>query len=182
MLARLSGAGLVTDEHGWVAAVTGMPSIERVAVPRADRPVAVHGVGVCVPEQVPGGWLLRLSEQAPVRLTLDLDARPPRAVVDATSRWVHPLSTRHAEVLVLLAVAGSMGMDAGALSAALYGDRDHAVTVRAEMSRLRRSLGGMLLARPYRIAPDVDVVLPALDAVPLLRTSTAPGIQRLLGH
>jgi hypothetical protein len=182
MLARLSGAGLVTDEHGWVAAVTGMPSIERVAVPRADRPVAVHGVGVCVPEQVPGGWLLRLGEKAPVRLTLDLDARPPRAVVDATSRWVHPLSTRHAEVLVLLAAAGRKGMDAGALSAALYGDRDHGVTVRAEMSRLRRSLGGMLLARPYRIAPDVDVALPELDAVPLLRTSTAPGIQRLLGR
>lgn len=180
LLARLSGAGLVVDEHGWVAAATGMPSIERVAAPRADRPVAVHGVGVAVPEQVPGGWLLRLGEHAPVRLTLDLDAHPPRAVVEAGSRWVHPLSTRHVEVLVLLAAAGAAGLDAGALSAALYGDREHAVTVRAEMSRLRRALGGLLLARPYRIAPDVEVVLPDLDAAPLLRASTAPGVQRLL--
>lgn len=43
-------------------------------------------------------------------------------------------------------------MDAGALSAALYGDREHLVTVRAEMSRLRRTPAG----------------------------STAPGIRRLL--
>ena len=115
-----------------------MPSIERVAVPRGDRPISVHGVGVFLPEPVPGGWLLRVEDAARIRLTLDLDARPPRAVVAGSSRWVHPLSTRHVEVLVLLAAAGTAGMDAGALSVALYGDRDHLVTVRAEMSRLRR--------------------------------------------
>ena len=158
----LSGPGLVVDDHGWVAAVTGMPSLERVAVPRAERPVAIHGVGVCVPEPVPGGWLLRASAAAALRLTLELDPRPPRAVVDGSNRWLHPLSTRHAEVLLLLAHAGATGMDAAALSAALYGDREHLVTVRAEMSRLRRSLGGLLLARPYRLAPHVDVVLPDL--------------------
>src|SRR5690606_9702387 len=82
LLSRLPGPGLVVDDHGWVAAVTGMPSIDRVAVPRADRPVAVHGVGVCVPEPVPGGWLLRVAEASGIRLTLDLDGRPPRAIVD----------------------------------------------------------------------------------------------------
>ncbi|HYH29758.1 MAG TPA: GAF domain-containing protein [Pseudonocardia sp.] len=179
VLSRLRGAGLVVDEHGWVAAVTGMPSVERVAVPRADRPISVHGVGVCLPEPVPGGWLLRVEDAARIRLTLDLDKRPARALVDGSSRWVHPLSTRHAEVLVLLAAAGPAGMDAGALSVALYGDRDHLVTVRAEMSRLRRSLGGLLLARPYRIAPDVDVVAPDPASSPLLRRSTAPGVRRL---
>lgn len=173
LLARLPGAGLVVDDHGWVAAVTGMPSLERVAAPRPDRPVAVHGVGVCVPEPVPGGWLLRVTGSTALRLTLDLESRPPRAVVDGTSRWVHPLSTRHTEVLVLLAQAGPAGMDAGALSAALYGDRDHLVTVRAEMSRLRRTLGGLLLARPYRIAPEVEIVLPEQLVVP---GSSAPGL------
>jgi hypothetical protein len=179
MLSRLSGAGLVVDEHGWVAAVTGMPSLERVAVPRPDRPISVHGVGVCLPEPIPGGWLLRVDDAARIRLTLDLDKRPPRAVVDGSSRWVHPLSMRHVEVLVLLAAAGSAGMDAGGLSVALYGDRDHLVTVRAEMSRLRRSLGGLLLARPYRIAPDVDVRVPDPATSAFLRESTAPGVRRL---
>jgi hypothetical protein len=89
------------------------------------------------------------------------------------------LSMRHAEVLVLLAAAGAAGMDAGALSVALYGDRDHLVTVRAEMSRLRRSLGGLLLARPYRISPDVEVVAPDPAASALLGRSTAPGVRRL---
>jgi GAF domain len=179
LLSGLSGPGLVVDDHGWVAAVTGMPSLERVAVPRAERPIAIHGVGVCVPEPIPGGWLLRASAAAALRLTLDLDHRPPRAVVDGSSRWLHPLSTRHAEVLLLLANAGATGMDAGALSAALYGDREHLVTVRAEMSRLRRSLGGLLLARPYRLAPHVDVVLPDFTASTFVRGSTAPGVRAL---
>jgi hypothetical protein len=182
LLSRLSGPGLVVDDHGWVAAVTGMPSLERIAVPRAERPVAIHGVGVCVPEPIPGGWLLRAGDAsaAPsIRLTLDLDHRPPRAVVDGSSRWLHPLSTRHAEVLLLLANAGHGGMDAGALSAALYGDRAHLVTVRAEMSRLRRSLGGLLSARPYRLAPDVDVTLPDLATSTFVRNSTAPGVRTL---
>ena len=64
LLSGLPGAGLVVDDHGWVAAVTGMPSLERIAEPRGDRPVAIHGVGVCVPEPVPGGWLLRVSAVA----------------------------------------------------------------------------------------------------------------------
>ena len=113
-----------------------------------------------------------------MRLTLDLDSRPPRAIVEGSRRWVHPLSTRHAEVLALLAYAGPAGMDAGALSAALYGDREHLVTVRAEMSRLRRGLGGLLLARPYRIAPDVAVTVPEPAGSAFLLASTAPGIAR----
>jgi hypothetical protein len=153
-----------------------MPNVERVAVPRAGHPVAIHGVGVCMPEPVPGGWLLRAGVAERIRLTLDLTGRP-RAVVDSSTRWVHPLPTRHLEVLVLLARAGAAGMDAGALSAALYGDREHLVTVRAEMSRLRRTLGGLLQARPYRIAPDVDVEVSG--PVSALAGSTAPGIRRL---
>ena len=82
-------------------------------------------------------------------------------------------------MLLLLANAGAAGMDAAALSAALYGDREHLVTVRAEMSRLRRSLGGLLLARPYRLAPHVDVVLPDLAASTFVRGSTAPGVRAL---
>ena len=176
LLSGVPGAGLVVDDHGWVAAVTGMPSIERVGVPRADRPLAVHGVGVCVTEPVPGGWLLRVADTERITLTLDLASRPPRALVDGSARWVHPLSTRHAELLVLLARAGATGLDAGALSAALYGDREHLVTVRAEMSRLRRTLGGLLLARPYRIADDVRV---EMRAGTFLEHSTAPGVRAL---
>jgi hypothetical protein len=182
LLSRLSGPGLVVDDHGWVAAVTGMPSLERIAVPRAQRPLAIHGVGVCVPEPIPGGWLLRASDPAALRLTLDLDHRPPRAVVDGSSRWLHPLSTRHAEVLLLLARAGRTGMDAAALSTALYGHVGSLVTIRAEVSRLRKAIGGILLARPYRLAPEVEVVLPDLAASPFVAASTAPAVRALAGR
>jgi hypothetical protein len=53
--------------------------------------------------------------------------------------------------------AAPAGLDAFALSRALFGDDQHAVTVRAEVSRLRRRLGGLLLARPYRIAPNIRI-------------------------
>jgi hypothetical protein len=50
-------------------------------------------------------------------------------------------------------------VSAAQLSETLYGDRTHLVTVRAELSRLRKLIGGLLLARPYRVAPGVEVVL-----------------------
>ncbi|MFP5022077.1 GAF domain-containing protein [Pseudonocardia phyllosphaerae] len=180
LLARSSGPGLVVDDQGWVAAAAGLSGIDRVAAPVADRVVAVRGLGPCLPEPVPGGWLLRPARGAArMRLSLDLDGRPPRAVVEGTSRWEHPLSTRHAEVLVLLARAGATGLDAAALSQGLYGDRAHLVTVRAEMSRLRRGLGGLLLARPYRIAPEVELDLRGVRESRLVRASSAPGVAAL---
>jgi hypothetical protein len=182
LLAQVAGPALVVDDHGWVAAVSGMPGLERVAAPGPDRPVAVHGVGLCVPEPVPGGWLLRPGRgagQHRLRLRLELDTRPPRAVVEGTNVWLHPLSTRHAEVLVLLAHAGAAGMSTEQLSRALYGDAEHRVTVRAELSRLRRTLGGLLLARPYRLAPEVDVQPADLAGSAFVAGSGAPGVRAL---
>jgi hypothetical protein len=39
------------------------------------------------------------------------------------------------------------------------------VAVRAELSRLRGRLGGVLLSRPYRIAPNIAVEPPAAAEV-----------------
>lgn len=182
-LAAGSGPGLVVDDHGWVAAVRGLPPVDRVAAPTDDGPVAVHGLGLCVPEAVPGGWLLRPASSFPstLRLTLELEVRPPRAVVAGTNVWAYPLSTRHAEVLLLLARAGRAGMDAAALSRALYGHADSLVTVRAEVSRLRKAVGGVLLTRPYRLAPEVEVVLPDLATSSFVAASTAPAVRALAG-
>ena len=95
--------------------------------------------------------------------------------------WVYPLSTRHAEVLLLLARAGRTGMDAAALSRALYGHVGSLVTIRAEVSRLRKAVGGLVLARPYRLAPEVEVVLPDLATSPFVAASTAPAVRALAG-
>jgi len=134
--------------------VSGLATRERVAAPAADRPLAVPGVGLCVPEPLAGGWLLRASTRlSALRLELELGVQP-QAVVHGASTWRHPLTTRHAELLLLLAKAGAAEMDAAALSCAVYGDSEHVVAVRAELSRLRRTLGGLLCSQPYRIDPE----------------------------
>lgn len=169
LLARTRGPALVVDDHGWVAASSGVGALERVAVPQAGRPVVVHGLGACVPEPVPGGWLLRAATTGParVRLRLDLDGPVPHAVVEGGLDEVrrHPLSRRHAQLLALLISAGPAGLDAGALSVRVHGDRDHQVTVRAELSRLRRVVGNLVTPRPYRIAAGVEAAGPAPEAV-----------------
>jgi hypothetical protein len=68
-----------------------------------------------------------------------------------------PLTRRHAEILTRLHTAGPAGLSAGRLSRALYGDDAHVVTVRAEISRLRRVIGALVATNPYRLAPGVTL-------------------------
>src|SRR4051794_1411770 len=161
VLRGVRGPAAVVDPDGWVAAVSAVLGTDRVAVPVEGRRCVVPGIGSCLPEPVPGGWLLRPDEPGgPIRLRLDLASRPPQAVVEGSTVWRYPLTPRHAQLLALLMRAGPAGLDAFALSAAVFGDDQHAVAVRAEVSRLRRRLGGILLARPYRIAPNIAVQRP----------------------
>ncbi|MFI6821686.1 transcriptional regulator [Micromonospora sp. NPDC050187] len=105
------------------------------------------------------------------------------------------LGRRHSELLVLL-LQHPEGRTGEQLGLDLYGDdRLHPVTLRAELSRLRRILGPELLdSRPYRLRGTVRAdfrtvaellergeVAGALDAYPgsLLPGSDAPGVVRL---
>jgi hypothetical protein len=104
------------------------------------------------------------------------------------------LTGRHADILVLLS-RHPEGLSADHL-AVLLDDKDlDVVTVRAEMSRLRRVIGPeYLVSRPYRlpapITTDIKEVFDALDAGdvesalaryhgPLLPQSVSPAIARL---
>ncbi|MFJ3325428.1 GAF domain-containing protein [Streptomyces griseus] len=105
------------------------------------------------------------------------------------------LSRRHSEILVALARRPE-GLSGDELLIELYEDESVTpVTLRAELSRLRRLLGPDLLdSRPYRLAVPVDAdfdtvtrrlasgaVAAALDAYagPLLPGSRAPSVVRL---
>ncbi|MCT1638383.1 GAF domain-containing protein [Dietzia cinnamea] len=105
-----------------------------------------------------------------------------------------PLTGRHAEILVLLA-AHPAGLSGGALAELLAEGRLDDVSVRAEMSRLRRVLGPDVIgSRPYRLTPgtvdtdaarvaalldaDVDAAVAAYPG-PLLPASDAPGVADL---
>ncbi|SEE33596.1 GAF domain-containing protein [Streptomyces sp. Ag109_O5-10] len=184
VLARLGGRALVVDADGWTAAVTGMPYPRRLALPKSLSPGRrwLPALGLCVVEPLGGGWLLRaVDEPAPAgggRLVLDL-ARPRRPSVTVgggTGSWSRELSPRHAELLYLLAVRRG-GRSAAGLAEDVFGDASRTVTVRAEMSRIRRYLGALLDHRPYRFREDaeVEVLLPD-DPRDLLPYSTAPAV------
>lgn len=188
-LARLPGRALAVDEDGWTAAVTGMPYTRRVALPVPLTPGRhqLPHLGPCVVEPLPGGWLIMPSEPSAAADTtrIVLDVSHPRrwtvTAVGSAGAWTHELTPRHAELLYLLALHRS-GRSASALADDMFGDRARTVTVRAEISRVRRYLGPLLAHRPYRFteSAEVEVRLPG-DPLDLLPHSLAPGVARARG-
>jgi hypothetical protein len=190
ILARMGCPALAVDPDGWVAAVDSLPPHNRILLPRNGVPgrTWIPSLGACDIESLPGGWLVRLADDADPgpaisRITLDLrDANEPTLeMVGQFGCWRHGISARHAEILHVLA-SHRQGRSAPELADDLYGDRSRVVTVRAEMSRLRKQLVGLVLGKPYRF-PDsaiVDVHYPD-DMAALLPSSTAPAIRAARG-
>ena len=188
LLAKVGGKALALTPDGTAAAVTGLVAPTQIALP--DEMTAgdqwVPALGMVRAEPLPGGWLLRVLEgdaadpDSATSLLLDLSASEPSVeVTGASSVWTHRPSPRHAEILLAL-VRHRDGRSAAQLADDLFGDRSRTVTVRAEMSRLRRTLGPMLVQRPYRLADNVDarLVLPD-EPLELLPGSTAPVVTAL---
>lgn len=129
------------------------------------------------------GWKPAADRAGLTKAGLELLGRDS-AVLHLPDRTV-ALSRRHAEIVWLLARSGS-GMTVEALDAALHEHGSHLVTIRSEMFRLRKALGGDVLAsRPYRLLLDISsdfdrvreliargAVLKALD---LFRGAPLPG-------
>ncbi|WP_084955478.1 helix-turn-helix domain-containing protein [Thermoactinospora rubra] len=138
-----------------------------------------------------GGYLLhvpRVAERQVLRLAFLGDGPPSAYLGDRAI----PLTLRHAEILALLALHPH-GLTAEQLSFLLYGDAGNPATIRAEIHRLRAQLGGMVGAKPYRLAAPVDAdfltvkrLVAAGDAAaaarayggPLLPRSESPEIRR----
>lgn len=106
--------------------------------------------------------LLRLTHPGPVglvnaRLTVLGADRPKWVSTDADgSPHTHALTGRHADILVLL-TRHPEGVSADHLAMLLDDNDLDAVTIRAEMSRLRRVIGPEYVAsRPYRLPVPVD--------------------------
>jgi hypothetical protein len=184
VLARLAGQALAVDRDGWTAAVTGMPYVRRLALPKSMSAGRrwLPAFGLCAVEPLAGGWLVRAVDEPPAsgasRVVLDL-TQPRRWSVSVSGdagAWSRELSPRHAELLYLLAVRRS-GRSAAGLAEDMFGDPSRTVTVRAEMSRIRRYLGAFLEHRPYRFCEDAEVeaLLPE-DPRDLLPHSTAPAV------
>lgn len=172
LLAGASGPLLVVDDLGWVAHHAGLAHRDRIAAPREHLPVAVPGLGLCLPERLGDGWLVRPSRgHRALRARLDVPSRILE-VEGSEDRegWRTSLTARHTELLRLVAAAGAAGVSAASLSEAVHGDDQHTVTVRAEMSRLRRAVGALVEPHPYRVADGV-----ALTVTPDVTPDLTPG-------
>lgn len=141
----------------------------RVAAP--ETLALVRATAVAVENQLA---LLRLTGPARDAAPAEQAAAARLSVLGADRpRWhsgsgAAPLTGRHADILVLL-IRHPEGLSADHL-AMLLDDKDlDVVTIRAEMSRLRRVIGSSYIAsRPYRllapVASDMGDVLDALQA------------------
>lgn len=150
-----------------VAGLELQRQIERLHRPPDPRPrtggllgiVDVSGPALTLPARTPGRGL----DRAPGRAAPwdprgpDLTGLPRPEVRGESAPWVAPLTRRHADILTRLHRAGPDGLSAGRLSRALYGDDQHVVTVRAEISRLRRAIGARVATNRYRLADGVTL-------------------------
>lgn len=166
VLRALDGPAAVVTPDGATAAARGVEVPRRVWLPTGLRPgpLWLPSLGAWTAEALPGGWLLRPAGPAAgagttaTGVVLDLSARPAvLRVASGEGAWEHPLTPRHADLLTTLA-RHPEGLSAAQLAAAVLGDADRTVTVRAELSRVRRALGPLLAHRPYRLAVPCAVV------------------------
>lgn len=183
ILARIGKPALAVDAEGWVAAVDSLPLHNRILLPELVAPgrLWIPTFGLCDVDVLPGGWLVRPTEDddapAPAQVCLDLSGAPALDMAGQFGRWRHDISLRHAEILLILA-RNPQGRTAPELAADLYGDRSRVVTVRAELSRLRKQFAGLLAAQPYRFAAGIDVTVRyPTDTSMTLPASTAPAVR-----
>lgn len=194
MLARLQSPALAVDANGWVAAVESVALRNRILLPEdlATGRFWLPTLGVCDFEPLPGGWLVRPTGAAEssaadsgntTRICIDLrNSQKPRIEVRSeVGEWTHEPTPRHAEILYLLATH-RQGRTAAQMAADLFGDDGRAITVRAEMSRLRKHLAGIISTQPYRLdeSATVEVITPS-DMRRLLPHSSAPAIRAARG-
>lgn len=175
VLARVGRPAVVVAPDGATAAARGVDVPDRVWLPAGLQPGALWlpSLGAWTAEPLPGGWLLRPrsgtvtppgAEQddggSATSVVLDLRSRPARLrVAGGDGAWEHRLTPRHAELVAAL-VAHPDGLSAAQLASEVFGDAGRTVTVRAELSRLRRALGPLLAHQPYRLAVPCTTLSP----------------------
>lgn len=155
------GRYVMVDAQGWVAASEGFGTGARLRLPGNLVAGAcwLPELGAMVAEPLSGGWLLRGTGTG-VASTASLELRwtptPVAVIVQDGLRTEIRLSERHGEILALL-IASPGGLDAHQIMERLphAGTR---VTVRAELSRLRAKLGGIIESRPYRLSMPAAIL------------------------
>ena len=177
-LADPSGRILYAVPEGWLPPVLPVPVAEGETTLPDGRRVSVERLA-------PGGaFEVRLLTDAADADTAQFWALGRNRAILRLDGTVHELSVRHSELMVLL-LDNPDGLTGAELAQALYGAAGKAVTVRAELTRLRRVVGYRLASDPYRLDSRIgcDFRDPEFDTGDrpgsLLPASRAPGIRRI---
>ncbi|SFQ59521.1 GAF domain-containing protein [Amycolatopsis arida] len=186
-LVAADGAVLLANPTGWLP--------RRVAPPRQGDQVLDDGRPVVVERLAAAGPYLLVADRSVDRAGLPvgfagLGRHTARLVLAGAP---HDLRGRHSDIVAIL-LAHPEGMPARELCPAVYGPAGRAVTLRAELTRLRAVLGRRLASEPYRIVGEsradfLDLEREVVDAPvaelleryrgPLLPYSRAPGVVAL---
>lgn len=144
------GRVLLSMPPGWLGAQL------RLSADGAPLPPVTDEVKVDRMRNCEGFLVFRESEahSSDHRPTLRIEALGRARAAGFLGRRSFEFTPRHSEILVILAQHPE-GMNEDELVAALYGTSIKNVTIRAEISRLRRLLGSVILTRPYRLVADV---------------------------
>ena len=186
-LVTKAGRVVVSSPPSWLPRRVDVPAdTDRFTLPTGDE-VAVealeNGEAVML-------WKVDRSRPVPPQAKLRvLTLGRRRASLQQIGGTVE-LSPRHSEILTLLMLHPE-GLTGEELALEIYGSNVTSGTIRAEISRLRRLLGCLLVARPYRLASDIDADFLEVERLlhsgdvagatrryvgPLLVRSTVPGI------
>lgn len=151
------------------------------------------GQSVIVERLAPGGPFLIVAHEADADQVLTVEALGRDRARLRLAGLTHELGGRHSELITVL-LANPGGLTADELRREVYGAAGKAVTLRAELTRLRSILGHRLASEPYRLTGEVAADFLDVDAGvatgtpaalldrypgPLLPTSAAPGVAML---
>lgn len=156
---------VVVDQDGWVADSSGVDARRRIALPASlsEGDEWIAPLGEVRLTRIDRGWVLAargtdaVDHDATALVEIHrADGGGHLSLITANRTRRLDVTPRQADILILLAVS-MHGLSAAELSARLYGTPERDVTVRAEISRLRRTLGSLIAAAPYRFTAGVVV-------------------------
>jgi hypothetical protein len=158
-LATAGGRVLLSADESLIG--SSLPLSDPAALLGSGGVVALRGGRTAVAEPVGnGGFLLWIAHNdrelpdpdAAGQLSLESLGRDcARLTIDGSE---HHLSPRHSELVTLLALRPG-GLTAEQLTQELLGSSGKPVSIRAELSRLRRILGPYLGSHPYRLQAQI---------------------------
>lgn len=159
-LVTRAGRVLASSPRGWLGSRVRLSDGDRLTLPNGIRlhaePIGERAEGLLVRTAT------RARPAARPQLAVEALGRR-RAVVVAGGERIE-LSPRHSEIVALLSLHPE-GLTSRELGRELYGVGCKPVTIRAEVSRLRRRIGPLVARNPYRLEAEVSADSDALERV-----------------